>query len=154
MSVKELCVCEKVVCEKVVCKRVVCKKVALKDLCVCVRKPACFFSRWVKVGLPSDTVEGRAGRSAITRMRTDWPVPLCVPSKVHLAHRPCCYIWFRTQHRSQARNMPRCLVQEHAARHETDRNVFKKQSTADTCTAAWNQPMPVLLPTLGQSHHR
>jgi len=93
---------------------------------VCVRKPACFFSRWVKVGLPSDTVEGRAGRSAITRMRTDWPVPLCVPSKVHLAHRPCCYIWFRTQHRSQARNMPRCLVQEHAARHETDRNVFKK----------------------------
>ena len=37
MSLKELCVCERVLCEKVVCKRVVCKKVACERLvCVCV----------------------------------------------------------------------------------------------------------------------
>ena len=65
--------CERVVCEKVACKRVVCERVTCaKILCVCK-----------KAGLPSDTVESTTGRPAITRMRTDRPVPLCVPSKAH-----------------------------------------------------------------------
>jgi len=53
------------------------KKLRVKELCV--RKLACFFPHWVKVGLPSDA----AGRSAITRMRIDRPMLLCTPGKAH-----------------------------------------------------------------------
>ena len=71
--VKQLCMSVNELCEKVACKRLVCEIVTrAKVLCVCE-----------KAGLPSDTVESRAGRPAITRMRTDRPVPLCVPSKAH-----------------------------------------------------------------------
>ena len=60
MSVKELCV------KKLRVKRVVCVE-ELRVNKLCVRKPAYFFPRWVKVGLPSDAVESRAGRLAITK---------------------------------------------------------------------------------------
>ena len=49
MRVKDLCV----------------KGLCVKKLCVCVK--ALPFPRWVQVALPSDAVECRAGRSAITR---------------------------------------------------------------------------------------
>ena len=66
MGVNELCV------RKLRAKELCVKELRAKILCVCE-----------KAGLPSDTVESTTGCPAITRMRTDRPVPLCVPSKAH-----------------------------------------------------------------------
>ena len=79
----ETIVCEGVVCEEIVkqlcmgvnelrAKELCVKELRAKILCLCE-----------KAGPSSDTVESTTGRPAITRMRTDWPVPLCVPSKAH-----------------------------------------------------------------------
>ena len=54
MSVNELCV------RKLRVKELCVKELRVQKLCVCE-----------KAGLPSDAVESRAGRPAITRMRTD-----------------------------------------------------------------------------------
>ena len=56
------------------------RKLRVKELCV---KELRVQKLCEKAGLPSDAVQSRAGRPAITRMRTDRPVLLCVPSKAH-----------------------------------------------------------------------
>ena len=89
-----MCVsCEKVVCLCVCVRRMRVKDLRVKEkLCVNVLLPT--LGRWAKFCLPSDAVQYRAGRSAITRMRTDWPVHSPVASKAQpiarAANRPCC----------------------------------------------------------------
>ena len=80
VRVKELCMSANGLCVKELrvrklCVKGSCEKLRVKELCV--RKLACFFPHWVKVDLPSDV----AGRSAITRMRTNRPMLLCVPAR-------------------------------------------------------------------------
>ena len=90
MSEGETIVCERVVCEEIVkqlCMSVneLCvRKLRVKELCVKeLRVQKFYVCVCEKAGLPSDTVESRTGRPEIIRMRTDRPVPLCVPSKAH-----------------------------------------------------------------------
>ena len=165
VCVKESCVsanglCVKELRERTLCVKESCEKVARESV-VCVRKLACFFPRWVKVGLPSDAV----GRSAITRMRTDRPMLLCVQGAS--AHRPCCLGYepgLRAKHTSPRHPAPQAtevtgdnistwLAQGHAPWHETKERRVLKQHTADACTTAWKQAMPVLLPKVNLDTH-
>ena len=69
MSANELCVKELRV--RKLCVTGLCvKKLRVKELCV--RKLACFFPRWVKVGLPSDAVESRGGMFS-NHKDANWP---------------------------------------------------------------------------------